>query len=217
MTFQRTKVWKNSDTLWTDTIKHFPTASVPRTNRANYLISISARPENKAKQAELLQRALEDCNESLKTKFNHAKAYENRQNIYLRLNKDTLALADANMLIHFEPKNRLGYYTKGAVYLRFNMPDSALKYLNKCLEINPNTDFALNNRGSILFNAYQKYNEALDDFNKAIRINPSGDYFLNRSYCYYRLNQFDKAKADAITAMQKGMAIPDNYRQILKL
>lgn len=217
MTFQRTKVWKNSDTLWTDTIKHFPTASVPRTNRANYLISISARPENKAKQAELLQRALEDCNESLKTKFNHAKAYENRQNIYLRLNKDTLALADANMLIHFEPKNRLGYYTKGAVYQRFNMPDSALKYLNKCLEINPNTDFALNNRGSILFNAYQKYNEALDDFNKAIRINPSGDYFLNRSYCYYRLNQFDKAKADAITAMQKGMAIPDNYRQILKL
>ena len=217
MTFQRTKVWKDSDALWTDTIKKFPTASVPRTNRANYLISISARPENKDKKSELLQRALDDCNESLKTKFNHAKAYENRQNIYLRLNKDSLALADAGMLIHFEPNNRLGYYTKGAVYQRFNMPDSALKYLDKCLTINPNTDFALNTRGSVLFNNYQKYNEALADFNKAIQLNPSGDYFLNRSYCFYRLNQYDKAKADAITAMQKGVTIPDSYKQLLKL
>ena len=97
------------------------------------------------------------------------------------------------------------------------MPDSAIKYFNKCLEINPNTDFALNNRGSVLFNHYQKYNEALADFNKAIRLNPSGDYFLNRSYCYYRLNQFEQAKADAITAMQKGITIPDNYKQIMKL
>ena len=217
MTFQRTKVWKDSDTLWTDTIKHFPTASVPRTNRANYLVSISSRPENKGRQAELLQRALDDCTEALKTKFNHAKAYENRQNIYLRLNKDSLALADASMLIHFEPQNRLGYYTKGEVYRRFKMPDSAIKYFNKCLEINPNTDFALNNRGSVLFNHYQKYNEALADFNKAIRLNLSGDYFLNRSYCYYRLNQFEQAKADAITAMQKGITIPDNYKQIMKL
>src|SRR6187200_779016 len=41
ITFQRTKVWNNSETLWTDAIKHFPDAPVPRTNRANYLISTS--------------------------------------------------------------------------------------------------------------------------------------------------------------------------------
>lgn len=217
ITFQRTKVWKDSDTLWTDAIKHFPKASVARTNRANYLISISARPENKARQNELLQRALEDCTEALKTKVNHAKAYENRQNIYLRLNKDSLALSDANSLIRLEPKNRLGYYTKGAVYQRFNIPDSAIKYLNKCLELSPNTDFALNNRGSVLFNNYQKYKEALADFNKAISINPQGDYYLNRSYCYYQLGDLSKAKTDATTARQKGVTIPENYRQLLKL
>jgi tetratricopeptide (TPR) repeat protein len=121
-------------------------------------------------------------------------------------------------LIRLEPGNRLGYYTKGAVYQRLNKPDSALVWLNKCLEVNPNTDFALNNRGSILFNSYQKYNEALADFNKAIQLNPnSGDYYLNRSYCYYRLNQVDKAKADATVAIQKNIAVPENYRQLLKL
>ena len=83
----RTKVWKDSETLWTDAIKHFPGAPVPRTNRANYLISKSSGIKDKAKQNEMLQTALDDCNEALKTNANHAKGYENRQNIYLRLNK----------------------------------------------------------------------------------------------------------------------------------
>lgn len=217
ITFQRTKVWNNSNTLWTDVIKRFPGAPVPRTNRANYLISSSAGVKDKARLNEMLQTALQDCNEALKTNPNHAKGYENRQNIYLRLNKDTLALADANSLLRLEPGNKLGYYTRGAVYQRFNKPDSALMSFNKCLEINPNTDFALNNRGSILFNNYQKYNEALADFNKAIQLNPNGDYYLNRSYCYYRLGQLDKAKADAIVALQKNVSVPENYRQLLKL
>src|SRR6186997_103125 len=217
MTFQRTKVWKDSDTLWTNVIEHFPNSSVPRTNRANYLIRISSAPENRGRQNELLQRALEDCNEALKTPLNHAKVYENRQNIYLRLNKDSLALSDASALIRLEPTNRLGYYTKGAVYQRFNIPDSAIGYFNKCLQISPNTDFALNNRGSLLFNYYKKYNEAMADFTKAIQINPQGDYYLNRSYCYYQLGQLELAKADARVAIQKNIAIPDNYRQLLKL
>ncbi|HEV8272517.1 MAG TPA: hypothetical protein VGQ04_14500 [Chitinophagaceae bacterium] len=217
ITFQRTKVWKNSDTLWTDTIKHFPGASVPRTNRANYLISSSTTVKDKVKQNEMLQTALEDCTEALKTNANHAKGYENRQNIYLRLNKDSLALVDANSLIRLEPKNRLGYYTKGVVYQRFNMPDSAIMYFDKCLELSPNTDFALNNRGSLLFNYYKKYKEAMADFTKAIQINPQGDYYLNRSYCYYQLGQVELAKADVRMAIQKNIAIPDNYRQLLKL
>ena len=217
MTFQRTKVWKDSDTLWTNVIEHFPNSSVPRTNRANYLIRISSAPENRGRQNELLQRALEDCNEALRTPLNHAKVYENRQNIYLRLNKDSLALSDASALIRLEPTNRLGYYTKGAVYQRFNIPDSAIVYFNKCLEISPNTDFALNNRGSLLFNYYKKYNEALADFTKAIQLNPQGDYYLNRSYCYYQLGQVDLAKADVRVAIQKNIAIPENYKQLLKL
>ena len=217
ITFQRTKVWKDSDTLWTDAIKHFPGASVPRNNRAHHLLRISSKLNDKAQENVLLQRALEDCNVTLKSGLNHAKAFENRQNIYLRLNRDSLALADAGSLIRLEPGNRLGYYTKGTVYMRFKMPDSALAWFNQCLEIDPNTDFALNSRGSILFNNYQKYNEALTDFNKAIQLNQVGDYYLNRSYCFYKLGQNDKAKADAITAIQKNIAVPENYKQLLKL
>ena len=101
--------------------------------------------------------------------------------------------------------------------MRFNRPDSAMVYFNKCLEINPNTDFALNNRGSLLFNHYKKYKDAMADFTKAIQINPQGDYFLNRSYCHYQLGEIELAKTDARMAMQKKIAVPDNYKQLLKL
>ena len=217
ITFQRTQVWKDSDTLWTNVIKHFPAAEVPRTNRANHLIRISVNQPSQEKQNEMLQIALEDCNVAVKTNPGHAKGYENRQNIYLRLNKDSLALADANSLIRLEPKNKLGYYSRGVVYQRFGMPDSALISFNKCLELDPNTDFALNNRGSVLFNNYKKYKEAMADFTKAIQLNPQGDYYLNRSYCYYQLGQIELAKADANIAIQKKIAVPANYRQTLKL
>ena len=76
---------------------------------------------------------------------------------------------------------------------------------------------ALDNRGTLLVNAYQKYPEALADFNNAIHINPKGHYYLNRSICYYKLGNVTKAKLDAQIAMQKGEPVPDNYRKTLGL
>jgi protein O-mannosyl-transferase len=217
LTFQRTKVWKDSATLWTDVINRYPEAPVPRTNRANNAIKLSIDTAYKDRKNELLQQALEDCTIAIKYKPNHAKGFENRQNIYLMQNKDTLALSDANSLIRLEPENRLGYYTRGVVLVRLNQPDSALVSFNKCLTINPNTDYALNNRGSLLFNQYGKYDDAIADFTRAISINPSGNYYLNRSKCYYKKGDFEKAKADARTALQKGEMIDPSYRQAISL
>ena len=224
MTFLRTKVWKNSETLWSNVLKHYPDAPVPRTNRANYLIRASQQAGSKEKERQMLETALEDCNVALKAKPNHAKGYENRQNIYLRLQKDSLAFSDANQLIRLEPQNRLGYYTKGVCYQRFdivdpfkNYADSAIMFFDKCLQIDPNTDFALNNRGSLKFNRKQQYDDAIADFTKAISINPSGNYYLNRSKCYYKKGEYEKAKADAVIAIQKNEPIEPEYRKYLGL
>jgi tetratricopeptide (TPR) repeat protein len=115
LSFQRTKVWRDSDVLWTDVIKHYPDAALPRGNRSNHLIRLSNDPEYKAQSAAMLQKALEDCNVALKNKPNYGKCYENRQTIYLTRKEYSLALADANSLIKYEPNNRFGYYTKGVV------------------------------------------------------------------------------------------------------
>jgi tetratricopeptide (TPR) repeat protein len=217
ISFQRTKVWKNADTLWTDVIKHYPDAATPRSNHANYLKTIAVLPEYKARQNELLLRALEDCNVAIRVKPGHAKGYENRQSIYLLLHRDTLALADANSLLSLEPQNSHAMYSKAIVYVRFNKPDSALIWFNKSLAVNPNADPVLNNRGSLLFNSFQRYAEALVDFTKAIGLNPQGEYYYHRSLCYYKLGDIPKAKADALVAVQKGIALPAELKNVLQI
>src|SRR5688572_1374245 len=217
ISFQRTKVWKDGDTLWTDVIKRYPDAATPRSNHANYLKKMAGLPEYKSQQNELLLRALEDCNVAIRVKPTHAKGYENRQNIYLLLKRDSLALADANSLLGLEPQNSHAMYTKAVVNMRFNKPDSALFWFDKSLAANPNADPVLNNRGSLLFNNFQRYSEAITDFTKAIALNPHGEYYYHRSLCYYRMGDVPKAKADALVAAQKGIAIPAELKNALQI
>jgi tetratricopeptide (TPR) repeat protein len=120
------------------------------------------------------------------------------------------------MLLRLEPQNSHAYYTKGVVYMRSNRPDSALANFDKSLVINPNAENVLNNRGSLLFNGFQRYNEAIIDFTKAIAINPQGEYFYHRSLCYYKSGDIAKARADAIIASQKGVILPESYKPILQ-
>ena len=63
---------------------------------------------------------------------------------------------------------------------------------------------------------YQRY-KCRNEFNKAININPQASYILNRSICYYKLGNIDKAKEDALRASQGGAVIPDNYKSLLQL
>jgi tetratricopeptide (TPR) repeat protein len=216
LTFQRVKVWENSGTLWSDVLKHYENAVVARNNRANYLIRQASLPEMTSKQNEILVNAWEDCNVSIKIKPNHPKAYEYRQNIFIRLGKDSAALADANTLIALEPSNHMGYYTKGKFYFRSNRPDSSKYFFDKCLAINPDVDYALNNRGCLFFNNFNQYEEALADLNRAIELNPMGEYFLNRSKCYYQLGNVAMAQNDALKAMEMGEVIPADYRSLLQ-
>ena len=126
-------------------------------------------------------------------------------------------MADANSLLQLEPQNSHAMYTKAVINMRLNKPDSALFWFNKSLSINPNADPVLNNRGSLLFNNFQRYNEAIADFTKAIDINPQGEYFYHRSLCYYRLGDVPKAKADALVAAQMGIVLPAELKKMLQI
>jgi tetratricopeptide (TPR) repeat protein len=217
ITFKQVGVWKNSGTLWTNVIAHYPNSPYARTNRANFSIGLAQRPDKKAESDSLYSQALEDCTVALQLDPKHTLGYQNRINIFLILNRNREALSDAERIIKLDPRNEAGYLTKGIVYTRLNQADSALPNLNKTLAINPSSDLALNLRGTLMVNYYQKFPEALNDFNKAIGLVPKGDYYLNRSICYYRLGNIGQAKTDAQIAMQRGAVIVDSYRKLLNL
>lgn len=217
ITFQRTQVWKNSGTLWTDALKTYPNTPYARTNRANYLSKLALRPEQKPFADSIYKVAYEDCAIALRSRPNHAPTFEYRGLMNLDRQRFKEALADANELIRLRPNYRIGYDIRATCYYKFNEPAKALADYDKCIELKPDDHRSYNNRGTIFMNSFQKYNEALNEFAAAIKIAPLGSYFLNRSICYYKMGDMVKAKEDALIAMQRGAVIPDNYKTLLQL
>lgn len=216
ITFQHTKVWKDSGALWTDVIKHYPNASMPRVNRAGYYTVRAQTPGHENEVDSLYKQAIEDCNVALRNNpISFADVYEKRGMVYLTLNRNKEASSDGDSVIKYGPFYKSGYEISSLAKIRLNEYEKALEVINKCLAIFPNFDRVLKNRGDLLVIFYKKYNEALPDYNKAIELNPLGIYYVSRSLCYYNLGNIEKAKEDARIALQKGAALPGNLQKAL--
>jgi hypothetical protein len=189
VSFNRTKVWKDSDSLWTDVIKHYPREPLPRAERAQYLYNRAITMPS-AEAAPLFQRVIEDCTAGIHNSVDSLKPDEKKGGISL-------------------------YYMRAIAFNNLSQFERAFADFNRCLLIDPGYTEALYYRGTLLVNHYNKNAEALEDFTKAIQLNAQGKYYLNRSICYYKLGDMAHAKADGQMAMQKGVALPDNYRRIL--
>ena len=196
--FERTKVWKDSGTLWTDVIRQYPVAPSPRSNRAHYLFKKAMTTPNASEKNKMYLQIIEDCNVALAT----ANA------IFLTPEQEKSAGGNAAMKFAL-------YSLRGATFESLGQPDKAKEDYSKCISLFPGQEFAYVNRGAILFEE-NLFKEALDDFNKAISINPEGPYYLNRSYCHYNLGDKDKAKADMQDALKRGELVPMDYQDELK-
>jgi len=217
MTFQRTKVWKNSGTLWTDALKTYPTTPYARTNRANYLSRLALRSDQKPFADSIYKVAFEDCAIALSTRPGHAPAFEYRAYMFLARQQFKEALADANQLIRLRPAYKTGYDLRATCYYKLNEPEKALADYTKCIELRPDDHRSMNNRGNIYMNSFQKYNEALNEFTSAINIRPLGNYYLNRSMCYLKMNDITKAREDALRAQERGTVPTATYKDSLQL
>jgi len=216
ITFQRTKVWKNSGTLWTDALKTYPTTPYARTNRANYLSKLALRPDQKPFVDSIYKMAFEDCAVALASRPNHAPAFEYRGLMYLDRGMIDSAFKDANALIRLKPNYRIGYDIRATCYSKKNEIIKALADYEKCISISPNDHRSHYNKGIILMYTFQKYDEALQAFSTAINISALGKYYVYRAICYYKMGNGVKAKEDALTAKQKGAEIPADLKFILQ-
>jgi len=217
ITYQRTKVWKDSETLWTDVIKTYPNSPVPRTNRSNIYSIRLQDPAYQSDIAELSQKILDDCNVAIKNDPKHVRGYEDRGIIYLSKKLYKEALDEGDIIIKLNPGNKAGYSIRGTAYMFLNEPEKAIADYTKGIELYPDNDFFYGNRGTILFNKFQKYSEARADFDKAIRLNPNGNYYLNRSNCNYMLGDTVKAKEDLLLASKMGLQVPEAFKKRLNL
>ncbi|MFH1458461.1 MAG: tetratricopeptide repeat protein [Candidatus Omnitrophota bacterium] len=218
LTYTRTKVWKDSVSLWTDALKNHASALAYNMRGVGY--------KNKGE----LDRAISDFSAAIKINPRDVQPYINRSLVYIKKGNLDQALFDSQKALRINPRlpevyNIIGninmakkeygpaifnytkainmspyyaeaYYNRGCAYQDKKDFERALLDYAEAIKINPYYAEPYLNRGSIYFSRGD-FSRALSDYNAAIKINPnSADAYYNRAVAYQSMGDFDRAISD---------------------
>lgn len=204
----QTRVWKNSETLWTNAIEAYPTSVIALSNRGFYLYSKLGKMDD----------GLADYNLALQTEPDHANSLENRTIIYLHKQNFDAALADADHFVKAHPQTPKAYLLRAFTLDRLQRTDEAIADYTKCLELNPAEEEARSNRGVIYYNVKKDYDAAKADFDAAIQLNPKkGVNYMNRARCWAHAGNKAEAKRDIEMASQLGEPVDEVMRKSVEM
>jgi tetratricopeptide (TPR) repeat protein len=208
--FMRTEVWKDSLTLWDDTIEKSPKAVVAWNNRGSI--------KDRAKKH---KEAIEDFTRAIVLKPDYVHAFYNRgtsKKDWASEQKDSAmlqsALKDFDQAIQFDENFVEGYHNRGITYENLSdyaktqeqktaLLNKALSDYNKTIEIDPGYENALVNRG-VIKGKLGNMDAAIEDFNKAIELQPeNASAFANRGLAKDFKEDYQGAIADYNIAIEK--------------
>ncbi len=197
LAYQQVKVWKNSDTLWSNVAKIFPNDPTAYNNRGNYFYEQRNSPKyNQQEKAEFLKRSLQDLDKALALDPRFFDTYISRGKIYRQTNQLDKAMQDYSKAIAIKPNDPDVYNNRGNVYFSMGKFNEAIADYNKVLQYNPNDSRALGNMGAV-YARLQKWPEAMDKLNKAIMLNPGYiDAYLNRAIIFAQTAKPNEAIKD---------------------
>lgn len=150
LSHQRTKVWQNSLTLWTDVIQKYPDSPAGYMNRGQYYSEHNALPD-----------ALRDYSRAITVRPN-ALAYSNRGNIYARMKEFDNAIEDYTNAIKIKSEDVKTYLNMGLVYYYKKDYHAAIKNYNMAIKLNPDNGIGYINR-SLAYDVINKRTNALQD------------------------------------------------------
>lgn len=156
LTYQRTGVWKNSLTLWSDVVEKNPRSHEALNNRGAWYNEHGE-----------LDKALADFNASLLLNSRQPRAYNNRSMIWFLKKDYARSLRDVDSALSMEPKLAEAWCNRGNAFFDLKQYDSAISNYSMALKYMPNFPSNYANRGS----AYLKKGEFLlarQDYEKAI-------------------------------------------------
>jgi tetratricopeptide (TPR) repeat protein len=195
ISFNRSKVWKNDDTLWTNVSEQYPKYYFAWANRAlfwfkkgnndkalkyynktlelepNFFMGYNNRGMIYKSQGNL-EWALMDFNRATALK-DYPAAYINKGDLYLEMGNDSLpqALQAFTKGIELEKSYALAWYNRGVVYIRMKQFDLALQNFEQAQRLKFNHPMLYYLKGLIL-NEHKKTDLAYENFKACIRLNP---------------------------------------------
>ncbi len=179
LTYQRNKVWKNGEVLFTDAMN-----KAPQDGFIWYALGNSKYDKGD------YNAALFDFNKSEMLGYNDKDLYYNRG--ILKDNADDFksAVADYTKAIEVAPAYIPPYYNRGLSYYKSGDFTNAIIDFTHLLKLNPNDTLAHSARGFVELDM-RDYANAVADFSKDIEINPNTPkYYFQRANAKYGLKDY---------------------------
>jgi len=180
MTYQQTKIWHDSESLWTHVLKYYKNTPLPYNNRANHF-----RDQKK------FDLALQDYNQAIHYKAGHA-TYNSRAKLFFQKNEDEKAILDYDKAISLHPTAEY-YVNRGAAKAKLGRTPEAFEDINKGLRLDQNWKTGYLNR-SILYNQMGQYDKAAADIDSYLKFDATNaDIWYEGGRCYRAIKQYEKA------------------------
>ncbi|MCH8904516.1 MAG: tetratricopeptide repeat protein [Bacteroidetes bacterium] len=195
-TIDRTKVWYDSTTLWTDVVEKFP-----ETFYGYYARGKTYYDEKK------FQLSVIDLDKAVQIDPTNLKAHLNRGMAHNELGNYNLAIQSFTSIINLRPDFSKAYFMRGTSYTDNGDYELALEDYYQCVDLDPNSIPA---RFNIAVTLYKmgRYQESIGDFTNMISIlgntPQSADLYYHRALGYYKVGYYNEAARDVQTARSMG-------------
>ncbi len=198
MSWQRTWVYQDKETLWTDAVAKNPACWVGYNDLA-YLF------RNKGQ----VDRALALLQTALAIYPNYAEAHNNLGNIFDEKGQANEAMAEYQKALELNPNYAQAHYNLGRNLEQKGQLDEAMNQFQMALAIDPYYASAHHNLGNILAQKGQ-LDEASEQFQAALAFNP------NEAATHYNLGRILQQKgqlAEALGEYQKAIELDPDYAE----
>jgi protein O-mannosyl-transferase len=185
MTSNHLGVWKNTETLFSNVLEHYPNVAVAHNNMGKYF-----------REGNNYEKAIYHYTEALRINPEGWNTYSNRGKALFDLGRADEALADLNKSLEINPDFDEALSNRGAVLSSKGMFAESLADLEKAIKINPQNTTAYSNRSLTFYNLRQ-YDRCIEDINTYLRFKPNDADMINmRALSYSNLGRDAEAMAD---------------------
>jgi len=162
-TWSRCAIWRNSETLWTDIIRQYPT-EVPDAygNRGWYYFEKERRTDV----------ALADLNRSLALNPKQGKTWLNKGAVFSSIGQDDSALVCFDRALQIEPDLYAAWSDRGGIRARKGDLTGAVEDLSRAIAINPQDREAYSNR-ALAYLILKDYDLSIADSRRVIELDPN--------------------------------------------
>lgn len=179
-TYQQTKIWHDSESLWTHVLNYYKNTPLPYNNRANHY-----------RDQKRFDLALADYSQAIKYKAGHG-TYNSRAKLYFQKNEDEKALLDYDKAISLHPSAEY-YVNRGAAKAKLGRTEEAFEDINKGLSLDKNWKTGYLNR-SILYNQKGDFQNAAADIDRYLKFDSgNADMWYEGGRCYRAIKEYERA------------------------